>query len=48
VEPVRFPGVPAAVVVPTVGYTVRFEKTLLDVSDRVELIADYTWQGDER
>ncbi|HUU91154.1 MAG TPA: hypothetical protein VM238_08090, partial [Phycisphaerae bacterium] len=48
VEPVRFPGVPAAVVVPTVGYTVKFEKTLLDVSDRVELSADYTWQGDER
>jgi len=48
VEPVRFPGVPAAVVVPTVGYTVRFEKTLLDVSDRVELLADYTWEGDER
>jgi hypothetical protein len=46
--PVRFPGVPAVVVVPTVGYTVKFEKTLLDASDNVELVADYTWQGDER
>jgi len=48
VEPVRFPGVPAAVVVPTVGYTVKFEKTLLDASDTLELVADYTWEGDER
>ena len=46
--PVRFPGVPAVVVVPTVGHTVKFEKTLLDVSDNVELVADYTWQGEER
>jgi len=48
VEPVRFPGVPAAVVVPTVGYTVKFEKTLLDATDTLELVADYTWEGDER
>ncbi|HUU10876.1 MAG TPA: hypothetical protein VM431_10105 [Phycisphaerae bacterium] len=46
--PVRFPGVPAAVVVPAVGHTVKFEKTLLDASDTLELIADYTWEGDER
>ena len=48
VEPVRFPGVPAAVVVPAVGYTVKFEKTLLDPSDSLELVADYTWQGEQR
>ncbi|MBE3070978.1 MAG: hypothetical protein IMZ66_12150, partial [Planctomycetes bacterium] len=47
-EPVRFPGVPAAVTVPTVGTTVKFEKTLLDASDSLELVTDYTWQGDER
>ena len=46
--PVRFPGVPAAVVVPAVGHTVKFEKTLLDASDTLELVADYTWEGDER
>ncbi|MBE3070257.1 MAG: hypothetical protein IMZ66_08475, partial [Planctomycetes bacterium] len=46
--PVRFPGVPAAVVVPTVGHTVKFEKTLLDASDTLELVADYTWEGEER
>ena len=47
-EPVRFPGVPAAVVVPAVGYTVKFEKTLLDTSDTLELVTDYTWQGEKR
>ena len=46
--PVRFPGVPAAVVVPAVGHTVKFEKTLLDASDALELAADYTWEGEER
>jgi hypothetical protein len=48
VEPVRFPGVPAAVVVPAVGYTVKFEKTLLDPSDALELVTDYTWEGEKR
>jgi hypothetical protein len=48
VEPVRFPGVPAAVVVPAVGRTLKFEKTLLDPSDSTELVAEYTWQGEER
>jgi tetratricopeptide (TPR) repeat protein len=47
-EPVRFPGVPAAVVVPAVGYTVKFEKTLLDTSDTLELVTDYTWEGEKR
>jgi hypothetical protein len=47
-EPVRFPGVPAAVVVPAVGRTLKFEKTLLDPSDSTELVAEYTWEGDER
>jgi tetratricopeptide (TPR) repeat protein len=45
-EPVRFPGVPAIVVVPVVGRTVKFEKTLLDASDRLELVVHYTWQGE--
>lgn len=48
VEPVQFPGVPAAVVVPAVGYTVKFEKTLLDPSDALELVTDYTWEGEKR
>jgi hypothetical protein len=48
VEPVRFPGVPAAVVVPVVGHTVKFEKTLLDPKDTLELVTEYTWQGEER
>ena len=48
VEPVRFPGVPAAVVVPAVGYTVKFEKTLLDPSDNLEMSTDYTWQGEKQ
>jgi hypothetical protein len=47
-EPVRFPGVPAAVVVPAVGYTVKFEKTLLDTSDTLELVTDYTWEGERK
>jgi hypothetical protein len=47
-EPVRFPGVPAAVVVPAVGYTVKFEKTLLDTSDALELVTDYTWEGERK
>lgn len=47
-EPVRFPGVPAAVVVPAVGYTVKFEKTLLDTGDTLELVTDYTWEGEKR
>jgi len=47
-EPVRFPGVPAVVMVPAVGYTVKFEKTLLEPEDSVELVARYTWQGEER
>jgi autotransporter-associated beta strand protein len=46
--PVRFPGVPAVVTVPVVGRTVKFEKTLLDASDTLELAADYSWQGDEK
>ncbi len=46
VEPVRFPGVPAAVVVPEVGRTVKFEKTLLDPKDSLELVTDYTWEGE--
>jgi hypothetical protein len=46
--PVRFPGVPAVVAVPVVGRTVKFEKTLLDASDSLELVADYSWQGDEK
>ena len=48
VEEVRFPGVPAAVVVPAVGYTVKFEKRLLDPEDPVELATQYTWEGEER
>jgi autotransporter-associated beta strand protein len=48
VEPVRFPGVPAIVMVPVVGHTVKFEKTLLDASDILELVMDYTWQGEEK
>jgi hypothetical protein len=47
-EPVRFPGVPAAVTVPVVGRTVKFEKTLVDASDTLELVVDYSWQGDEK
>jgi hypothetical protein len=47
-EPVRFPGVPAVVTVPAVGRTVKFEKTLLDASDSLELATDYSWQGDEK
>ncbi|MCX5683144.1 MAG: hypothetical protein NT049_05600, partial [Planctomycetota bacterium] len=47
-EPVRFPGVPAVVTVPVVGRTVKFEKTLLDASDTLELAVDYSWQGDEK
>ncbi|HET6441941.1 MAG TPA: hypothetical protein VFH53_06140, partial [Phycisphaerae bacterium] len=47
-DPVRFPGVPAVVVVPAVGYTVKFEKTLLEPEDSVELVGAYQWQGDER
>jgi hypothetical protein len=46
--PVRFPGVPAAVTVPVVGRTVKFEKTLLDPGDSLELVAEYTWQGEEK
>ena len=46
--PVRFPGVPAAVVVPAVGYTIKFEKTLLDASDTLELVTDYTWEGEKQ
>ena len=46
--PVRFPGVPAVVTVPVVGRTVKFEKTLLDPSDSLELVAEYTWQGEEK
>lgn len=46
--PVRFPGVPAVVAVPVVGRTVKFEKTLVDASDTMELAADYSWQGDEK
>jgi tetratricopeptide (TPR) repeat protein len=45
-ERVRLPGVPAAVTVPDVGRTVKFEKTLLEASDPLELTADYTMQGD--
>jgi len=48
VEEVRFPGVPAAVVVPAGGYTVKFEKRLLDPEDPVELATQYTWEGEER
>ena len=47
-EPVRFPGVPAAVVVPAVGQTLKFEKTLLDPSDAPNLEAEYTWEGETR
>jgi len=47
-EEIRFPGVPAAVVVPAVGYTVKFEKRLLDPEDPVELATQYTWEGEER
>ena len=47
-EPVRFPGVPAIVMVPVVGRTVKFEKTLLESSDTLELVADYTWQGEAK
>jgi len=47
-EPVKFPGVPAAVVVPAVGYTVKFEKTLLEPEDVVELVTEYTWEGEAR
>jgi hypothetical protein len=48
VEPVKFPGVPAAVVVPAVGRTVKFEKTLLEPEDVVELVTQYTWEGEPR
>jgi len=48
VEPVKFPGVPAAVVVPAVGRTVKFEKTLLEPEDVVELVTQYTWEGEAR
>ena len=48
VEPVKFPGVPAAVVVPAVGRTVKFEKTLLEPEDVVELVTQYTWEGESR
>jgi len=47
-EPVKFPGVPAAVVVPAVGRTVKFEKTLLEPEDVVELVTQYTWEGESR
>ena len=47
-EPVRFPGVPAVVTIPAVGWTVKFEKTLLDASDSLELVTEYTWQGEEK
>ncbi|MGB2796261.1 MAG: hypothetical protein WBD44_03235, partial [Phycisphaerae bacterium] len=47
-EPVKFPGVPAAVVVPAVGRTVKFEKTLLEPEDVVELVTQYTWEGEAR
>jgi len=47
-EPVKFPGVPAAVVVPAVGRTVKFEKTLLEPEDVVELVTEYTWEGEAR
>ena len=47
-EPVKFPGVPAAVVVPAVGRTVKFEKTLLEPEDVVELVTEYTWEGESR
>jgi hypothetical protein len=47
-EPVKFPGVPAAVVVPAVGRTVKFEKTLLEPEDVVELVTQYTWEGEQR
>jgi len=47
-EPLRFPGVPAAVVVPAVGRTLKFEKTLLDPSDAPNLEAEYTWEGETR
>ncbi|MCX5649063.1 MAG: hypothetical protein NTX40_08220 [Planctomycetota bacterium] len=47
-EPVKFPGVPAAVVVPAVGRTVKFEKTLLEPEDVVELVTQYTWEGEPR
>ena len=45
VEPVRFPGVPAAVTVPAVGRTIKFEKTLLDASDTLELVAEYQYMA---
>jgi autotransporter-associated beta strand protein len=48
VEPVEFPGVPAIVMVPVVGRTVKFEKTLLDASDTLELVGHYTWQGETK
>jgi hypothetical protein len=34
--------------VPVVGRTVKFEKTLLDPGDSLELVAEYTWQGEEK
>jgi len=46
--PVRFPGVPAVVAVPVVGRVVKFEKTLVDASDSLELATDYSWQGEEK
>jgi hypothetical protein len=48
VEPVRFPGVPAVVMVPAVGRTVKFEKTLLDAGDALDLVTDYSWEGDAK
>jgi hypothetical protein len=48
VEPVRFPGVPAVVEVPAVGRTVKFEKTLLDAGDALDLVTDYIWEGDAK
>jgi hypothetical protein len=34
--------------VPVVGRTVKFEKTLLDAGDALDLVTDYIWEGDAK
>ncbi|MBS3735316.1 MAG: hypothetical protein KGY99_10405, partial [Phycisphaerae bacterium] len=40
--------VPAEVHVPAVGQLIKTEKTLVQPSDRLETVLEYTWQGDAK
>ncbi|MFW6133328.1 MAG: hypothetical protein ACOC8F_05475 [Planctomycetota bacterium] len=40
--------VPAEIHVPAVGRLIKTEKTLVQPSDRLEIVLDYSWQGDAK